>query len=179
MLCQNCGQRPATVHIVKQVNNHKEEYHLCEACAREQGQFSMELPNFSLQQLLASMLEEGPWGPMPGSLQAPAETRCPSCGLTFRQFKERGFFGCGQCYTTFEGELLPLLRRMQGSDRHVGKAPRRTGGRLRVRRELEQLRQQLQRAIAAEEYEKAAELRDRIRVLEQRLEAGGEGGAVE
>lgn len=178
MLCQNCGQRPATVHIVKQVNNHKEEYHLCEVCAREQGQFTMELPNFSLQQLLASMLEQTPWGPMPGPV-APGESRCPSCGLTFREFKERGFFGCGRCYTHFENELLPLLRRMQGSDRHTGKAPRRTGGLLRVRRDLEQLKRQLQQAVAAEEFEKAAELRDRIKILEHRLEAGGEGRAVE
>lgn len=184
MLCQQCGQRPATVHIVKQVNNHKEEYHLCDLCAREQGQMNMEphlgLPNFSLQQLLSSLLESDPFSSFGGATLAPkAEPRCSACGISFRQFKESGFLGCSHCYEAFESELLPLLRRVQGSDQHTGKAPKRTGGLLRLRKELAQLKAQLQQAINREEFERAAQLRDRIKELEQRIQAGGEGNAVE
>lgn len=179
-MCQSCGQRPATVHILKTVNNHKEEYHLCEVCAREQGQVNQEpafgFSNLSLHQLLASMLEE-PWvltQSRPGN-----EPRCPGCGMSFRQFRETGRFGCGQCYETFERELLPLLRRVQGSEEHRGKAPRRAGKAHRARQELNRLKQELQRAVAMEEFETAARLRDQIKQLEQGVEAGGEGSAVE
>ncbi|MFO7171585.1 MAG: UvrB/UvrC motif-containing protein [Bacillota bacterium] len=184
MLCQHCSQRPATVHIVKQVNNQREEYHLCETCAREQGHLGLEpaftLPNFSLQQLLSSLLESDPFTGFGGGPAAPrAELRCSFCGLTFRQFKEGGFLGCSHCYEAFASELGPLLRRVQGSDKHVGKAPRRSGGVLRLRKELAQLRAELQEAVSREEYERAAQLRDRIRDLERRIQAGGDGNAVE
>ncbi len=184
MLCENCGQRPATVHIVKQVNNQREERHLCDQCAREHGQGAVEgafgFPNFSLQQLLSSLLESDTWGVVtPSPRPTGSESRCPSCGMTFRRFKEHGFMGCGQCYDTFDGELTPLLRRVQGSDQHQGKAPKRTGGVLRLRKELVQLKNDLQRAVAHEEFEKAAQIRDRIKELEQRVKAGGEANAVE
>lgn len=179
MLCQKCGQRPATVHIVKQVNNHREEHHLCDVCAREHGQVAMEpafgFPNFSLQQLLTGMLEPFHLAPVRG----PAEGTCPGCGLTLSEFKASGFLGCAQCYQAFQGELASLVRRVQGSDRHTGKAPKRAGGLLRLKKELAQARQALQQAVAREEFERAAELRDRIRELEQRIKAGGEAGAVE
>lgn len=184
MMCEHCGQRPASVHIVKQVNNHREERHLCDQCARDQGQEAMEgafgFPNFSLQQLLSSLLESDTWGvTAPSPRQQGAEPHCPSCGLTFSRFKQHGFLGCGRCYEVFEAELVPLLRRVQGSDQHQGKAPKRAGGVLRLRKELAQLKSELQRAVTREEFEKAAQLRDRIKELEQRVKAGGEASAVE
>lgn len=165
------------------MNNQREESHLCDQCAREQGQGASEgvfgFPNFSLQQLLSSLLESDTWGvPLP-SPQRSGEQRCPSCDLTFRQFKEHGFLGCGKCYETFESELAPLLRRVQGAEAHQGKAPKRTGGVLRLRKELSQLKADLQRAVEREEFEKAAQLRDRIKELEQQVKAGGGANAVE
>lgn len=181
MLCQQCGQRPASVHILKTVNNHKEELHLCDVCARDKGQSGMQpsfgFPNFSLQQLLASMLEE-PWV-LPGPRAQGSEPRCAGCGLSFSQFRETGFLGCTQCYETFRDELAPLVRRIHASENHHGKAPKRSGGLLRLKKELHQLKLDLQRAVAREAFEEAAQIRDRIRGLEQKLQAGGEGHVVE
>lgn len=72
--------------------------------------------------------------------------------------------------TRFLGDRLdPLFRRIHGNTQHIGKVPERTGGQLKRRKELEQLKQALQRHIASEEFEKAAEIRDRIKALEQKL----------
>jgi protein arginine kinase activator len=79
---------------------------------------------------------------------------------------ETGRLGCSECYTTFRAQLRPLLRRIHGSTKHVGKAPVRDSARVALRREIQRLHEDMQAAIEHEEFETAAELRDRIRVIE-------------
>jgi protein arginine kinase activator len=176
MKCDRCGQRPATIHHTVIVNGQKQESHLCEVCFQQTGaaaEFSF--PNLSIQNLLASFLGQE----MPGKLVAPAEPQCKSCGMTYSQFAETGRLGCAQCYDELEPHLIPLIKRIHGTVTHGGKAPRRTGGLARKKRDLATLRHQLQMAVQNEQYEEAARLRDAIRQLEQELQAGGDGGGVE
>jgi len=166
MLCQECGQKPATVHYSQIINGHQTELHLCADCAKEKGYgvWSME-PTFYLNQLLAGLLHQDP-------IQVGAGLKCDLCGLGYDEFARTGKLGCGRCYTAFGNRLEPLIRRIQGSSVHAGKVPRRTGGRLRLKRELQALKRQLQEHVAREEFERAAELRDQIRELEERLKEG-------
>jgi protein arginine kinase activator len=80
-----------------------------------------------------------------------------------------GLMGCANCYDLFKDHLDPLLRRVHGSIAHTGKVPKRTGGRVRVRKEIEELRSKLQEAIKREAYEEAAKLRDEIKEKEEKL----------
>jgi protein arginine kinase activator len=89
--------------------------------------------------------------------------------LTFSDFKNSGLLGCGECYRYFQIGLEPLLKKVHGSAAHTGKVPRRTGGKVRIRKEIQDLRRQLQQAIQKEDYEQAANLRDEIRHLEKEL----------
>ncbi len=171
MLCQNCQQRPATVHLTKIVNFAKTEMHLCEVCAKAAGS---ELgiifgTNFTFQNLIAGLLGDDS---MEIDQQQPSvgkELSCPNCGLTFSDFKNSGLLGCGECYQYFQTGLEPLLKKVHGSIAHTGKVPRRTGGKVRIRKEIQDLRRQLQQAIQKEDYEQAASLRDEIRQLEKDL----------
>lgn len=170
MLCQNCQQRPATVHLTKIINFAKTEMHLCEVCAKEAGNELGVIfgTNFSFQNLIAGLLGDD-------SLeidQQPSigkELSCPNCGLTFVDFKNSGLLGCGECYRYFQTGLEPLLRKIHSSVAHTGKVPRRTGGKVRIRKEIQDFRHQLQQAIQREDYEHAASLRDEIRKLEKEL----------
>ncbi len=170
MLCQNCQQRPATVHLTKIINFAKTEMHLCEVCAKTAGN---ELgiifgTNFTFQNLIAGLLGDS-------SLeldQQPSigrELSCQNCGLPFSDFKNTGLLGCGECYRHFKTGLDPLLKKVHGSIAHVGKVPRRTGGKVRIKKEIQDLRNQLQHAVHKEDYEQAANLRDKIRQLEKEL----------
>lgn len=182
MQCENCGQRPATIHQTVIMNGQKTESHLCEVCAQEQGQLAFTPPNFSfpnlsIQDLLSSFLGQDP---LAGARVMPqAEPKCQNCGMTPRRFAETGRLGCAQCYEYLESDLTPLIKRIHGTTQHTGKAPKRTGGIVRKRRELTALKQQLQSAIQGENYEEAARLRDAIKTLENQIQAGGEGSAVE
>ena len=96
---------------------------------------------------------------------------CPNCGLTIADFKRTGRLGCARCYATFDVSLRGLLRKLHGGTQHSGKVylppdPTETDRTARV----VGLRRSLSRAVEAEDFERAAALRDQIR----RLEAGGE-----
>ena len=97
------------------------------------------------------------------------ELVCPNCGMSYRDFQQTGKIGCSVCYATFRRQLEPLLRRIHGSSTHSGKIPHRTGGTLTMKHTIESLRSSLKECVAQEEYEKAAELRDKIRQLEHEL----------
>lgn len=174
MQCQECGKKPATLHFTKIVNGEKTEFHICESCAREKGEL---IPGtaggFSIHNLLSGLLNFEQTSNGSVSSQSPASLRCENCGLTYSQFSKLGRFGCGQCYHYFEDKLDPLFRRVHGNTAHSGKIPRRAGGQLQQRRQIDELKAQLQRSVEHEEFEKAAKLRDQIRELERKLTNGG------
>lgn len=170
-MCEECQIRPATVHITKIVNNEKTQMHLCEECAKQKhlafssgfSPFGFDGSGFSIGKLLSSFFES----PEDSFMGISEEQKCDRCGLTFSEFTKSGRFGCSHCYETFKGQMDPLLRRIHGKTYHIGKVPRRTGGEIRVRNELSRLRGELQEAINAEEYERAAVLRDKIKEIEK------------
>lgn len=180
MLCQECNQREATVHFTKIVNSDKKEFHLCEPCAREKGDFMMkgmsgaENGPFSFHNLLSGLLGFEQQGSVFGGVpsQSPQHNRCGTCGLSYQQFAQVGRFGCADCYKYFNNRLEPLVRRIHGgATHHTGKVPARTGGLLKQRKQLDSLRRELQAKIHGEQFEEAAILRDRIRELESQLGA--------
>lgn len=164
MICNECGKRPATVHITKIENGKKTNMHLCEQCALAKGALSMNT-GFSINDLLAGMLNTGT--PLPIKVDFMDNPSCPVCGMKYSRFRETGRFGCGSCYKSFGDRLTPLFRRIHGNINHTGKIPQRTGGRLKIMREMESLKAELANAVKREEYEKAAEIRDKIRALEK------------
>lgn len=176
MLCQRCGKRPATVHVTKVVNHHKSEYHLCPECAGQQEELAFpaglgEGP-FSIPNLLGELLNSDAWLGGRG-LPVKADARCGGCGITYGEFTRSGLLGCSRCYDEFGPRLDPLLHRVHGSTKHAGKVPRRRGGALHIRRQIEELKRGLNEAVVAERYEEAARLRDQIRELERQLGARG------
>lgn len=176
MRCDECKQAPATVHITKVVNDVKQESHLCDECAGKAAEDAgMAWSGISFHKLLGGLLApEGVVGPVRSSVMT--GVKCPNCGLTFADFRRLGHLGCSECHVAFEQQLEPVLRRIHGSTEHAGKIPAKAAGPLKVRRELDRLRQELNQAIGNEEYERAAELRDRIRLLERQEQNGRHRG---
>lgn len=171
MVCQECGARPATLHFTKIVNGEKTEFHICEHCAREKGEL---IPGtsggFSIHSLLSGLLDlEGANKGKTTAASTVQDVRCEECGMTYGQFSKLGRFGCSSCYKYFDKGLDPLFKRVHGSTTHVGKVPRRAGVQIQVRRQIDELKENMQQAIAQEEFETAAELRDQIRKLEKEI----------
>ncbi|WP_339318663.1 UvrB/UvrC motif-containing protein [Paenibacillus sp. FSL R10-2734] len=171
MQCQECGVKPATLHFTKIVNGEKTEFHICESCAREKGEL---IPGtaggFSIHSLLSGLLDlEGAGKEKSAATKTTQSLQCENCGMTYSQFSKLGRFGCSSCYKYFNSALDPLFKRVHGSTSHVGKIPKRAGAQIVFRRQIDELKQELQLSIAQEEFEKAAELRDQIRRLEKEI----------
>jgi len=172
MLCQECQQRQASVHLTKIINNHKTEVHLCEECARKRDDIISFTP-FSVNDLLASFMD---LGKAPAPYEKTVSETCPFCGMSYQQFKKSGLLGCRECYDAFNSKLLPVLHRLQGRTEHSGKVPRRSGMGILMRKEISRLKSELKKAVDTEAFEKAAELRDRLKELERQLSRGGDAG---
>lgn len=168
MLCQECGKRPSSLHFTKIVNGEKTEFHICEACAREKGEIPGSPNGFSIHSLLSGILDlDSMVGKGISDIKPQESIRCSNCGMTYTQFSKIGRFGCSNCYSAFSNHLNPLIKRIHGNVTHSGKIPKRSGGKIQKKRQLDQLRLDLQMAISSEEFEKAAQIRDRIRELER------------
>lgn len=154
MKCQKCT-KAATMHITEVLNEEQfEELHLCEDCAQK---YIYEAPKAG-----------GKGGDGGDELDEVATGRqaCSVCGIKFVEFRNSGRLGCPSDYDEFREELLPLLENIHGETKHVGKTPRRQPQSRQFQGELIQLRKQLQQAVTKERYEEAAQIRDRIRQIE-------------
>ncbi len=171
MLCQVCNQRPANVHVTKVINNVRTELHLCQQCARERGELEVFAgPKFAFSNLLAGLLQSDAAAGVPVGIPGGSRNVCSTCGLEYPEFMNTGYLGCSECYSQFLPMLRPLIARIHGHAKHTGKVPARAGKAVRFRKELESLREELRTMIEADEYEKAALVRDRIRDLEKAAE---------
>lgn len=172
MLCDRCKKRPATVHFTKIINSEKYEQHLCEECSREVPNFAFGSDlGFSLNKFLANLLNYDP--ALSGVGMGFKPERCENCGLTYSQFTQGGKLGCSRCYQVFSNKLDPLLKRIHSSGFHKGKVPARAGSRLKLQREIQNLKDELNNLVAREEFENAAQVRDKIKELEKQLAGGG------
>ena len=164
MLCQDCHEKPAVIVFTQIINKEKTVLRLCKECAEKRGlQSPLADANFPLGNLLAGMAEEEG----KGDTEEAKALSCSHCGLTYTDFKKTGRLGCSDCYEAFADGLKPLLRKIHGSNQHLGKIPTIAKEYVQQKKDLRKLRDTLKKAIKAEEFEKAAALRDRIREIEK------------
>ena len=158
MLCQRCGKNPATTHIRTSINGVQQEAMLCSECAAKEEWSG--LSSLFTGGLLGSLLKND----LSGTTAAGA-VRCTRCGISFEEIARSGKVGCADCYKQFRDKLTPTVERLHGKADHVGKTPRRQPVQ-KQKSQLEQLKEQLANAVEAQEFELAAQLRDRIREME-------------
>ena len=161
--CERCKKAQATFHLTQiESGGEKIERHLCEQCALDEGLLQMQKPTVNVQDVLQSFVASAKAGPGPSS-----DLMCGNCGLSYIEFRNQGLLGCAEDYDVFRDALAPLIGRAHdGATSHTGKTPRSLGQPRTTQQDLRKLRRQLEEAIRAEDYERAAELRDRLHELE-------------
>ncbi len=181
MMCDECGIRPAQFHLTTISGEEKNERNLCPVCM---AKYQKQIPGLdftNLAGLISGFLESAAAARSDGEeADENAGLACPSCGTTYAAFQKSGMLGCAECYQAFRKPLEGLLMRVHGNVQHAGRIPGGVKSDVSIRMNIDRLRQDLVKAIAAEEYEEAARLRDQIRALKQQLEpsesaATGEG----
>lgn len=167
-ICQKCKKSPARIHVteVPEAPEEPVQHHFCENCAVQ-----YDLPFAPV----AGKLTDNIWKLLHLSKQASRRRKvqeCPQCGLTLDELRRKGRMGCAHCYEAFSRYVTELIERMHGAREHVGQRPARlaaAGNGDGRREELEGLQAELDQAIAEEAYERAADLRDRLRRLQEAM----------
>ena len=180
MLCTNCKKTPASVHFKSVINDQVTEWDLCPACAQEKGLTVMDqglplspAPFQSLSELIAQLADVSGY-----ESRKSGPPQCGHCGLTYPEFHVRGRFGCAHCFDAFSHYVQPLLQHIHGHAHHAGKSydppskpthpSKEPSAKPRTKHhEAELLQKQLKEAIKHEEFEKAAEIRDKLRQLKE------------
>jgi protein arginine kinase activator len=162
MKCEKCNKQ-ATVHLTEIRGGKKIEKHLCEQCAAQAEGFPAKA-HTPINELLTNFVLAH------SGLTKEQNTTCPQCGISWAEFRQTGLLGCEHDYAFFDKDLSPLLQRAhEGATHHLGKVPTRRGGTsVPAKRQVDvgRLRKELTRAVEAEDYERAAKLRDQIRSAE-------------
>jgi protein arginine kinase activator len=178
MKCHVCGVNVATIHFAQVINGKKSTKRYCESCYQKSSA-AAPLTGYEL----STLLEQNPVAKSTADLGLKliaqwlthatsklALTRCPECGVTGEDLQKRGLVGCGHDYEVFGEDLLPLIERLHGKTRHVGKAPS-VGHELAAREERKKdLKGRLDAAVRDERYEEAARYRDELKDVEKSLE---------
>ena len=160
MLCQKCGKREATVHIKHSVNGNYKEMMLCGECAEAQSLTGFF--NHGAEDLFSGFFGNTVFGGY-----ASEQKKCPACGQTQRELARSGRAGCAKCYEVFAPEIDKIVYGIHGNARHAGSAPGNRAEQLKLKNEIEALKKEQETAVLEQNYEKAAELRDKIKELEK------------
>jgi len=160
MLCQKCNEKQAIVHFMQVINGAKMEWWLCENCAGDVDMPKIKNFDINMSDFLGSYLG--------GSTARIPTIMCKGCGMTYEKFSEQGKLGCCECYETFKKQLELPLKRIHGATTHIGKIPNRFGT---EDAKVAMLKKDLVDAIAREDFENAARLRDEIRAITEGGEA--------
>lgn len=166
MLCQNCKKNEATTHIKRVLNGEATESHLCSNCAQNLGvgnffdDFSLNMPD-----IFSHFFGDSAFALEGGRLD-----RCEKCGCCFDDIIKSGSVGCADCYEKFYSKLLPSIQRIHGKARHSGKVPKITKEVVTpkektTQEKIQDLQQDMQKAIEQQNFEQAAILRDEIKKL--------------
>ena len=178
MLCDNCKKRQANVKYSENINGVRRELNLCEECSRKLGigKMKLDMP-ISFSSLFGDFLEDfedREFIPMFNEIK---KLKCDNCGFTFDDIANTGRVGCAECYTVFEDRLDPIIRRIQSSNRHVGRLGKAIDHKIENKQQekssntnskskVEILKENLKQAIKEEKYEEAAKIRDEIKKYE-------------
>ena len=166
MLCQNCKRNDASVHLKRIINGEAAEIHLCGGCAASLG----------VSETVSGFM---PFSDFLGGILASSDTRrisnkvlrCETCGFSFDDIAKTGFAGCPDCYRVFSQKLRPTLRKIHGSAVYKGKSPAHGNKPVITAEETaEALRRELEKAVAEQNFEYAAVLRDEILKITEKEE---------
>jgi protein arginine kinase activator len=159
MKCDACGEKEATVFLTQIVDGNMHKVNLCESCSKEKG--VNDPTGFALTDVLLGLGSEKELD-LPGAQRS----KCKVCGFTLADLKKTGRLGCSACYDVFAPQLEGMLKNMHKGLVHTGKVPKRLMEMRLLDSRIQDLRTSLDEAVALEQYERAADLRDQIRKIE-------------
>lgn len=176
MLCQKCYKKTASVFISSIINGKETRIYLCDECAKDYSLLNFNFQDlFSIKDVIDKFKEDEDISKeekkenllMIDNNSEEKSITCPNCYSTYDEYRQTGKLGCSRCYEIFKKQLKPILKNIYGYEEYIGKTPKKDDNHIYISKEIRILKEDLNRAIEREEYEKAADIRDKIKNLEK------------
>lgn len=167
MLCERCHAHPATVHMVQVVNGNRKEEYLCSECAEKEHVFQKEQSFFG-HGFFDSPLDHFFGGSMLGHLlEDPFGTRTlEDQGGQFIEVSPEKLPENEDSYNRFKESIRPSFQKGKNEilvnepkTKEKADAPAES-------EELQALRKELKSCVDREDFERACEVRDKIKAIE-------------
>lgn len=166
MICDECKKNQATVRLVALIDGNRTERNLCSACMLRQ---KLQIRTDGAQSVQSAM-----WSGANKTTVRHPNLRCPRCGMSYDEYAKAERVGCAYCYEEFRAPMRTTLQRVHGRAQHIGRVPACVDDLVRMKSRVEQLRREMDVAVACEDFEQAASLRDEIRALGTPTACGAE-----
>lgn len=176
MLCQKCHKKTASVFISSIINGQETRIYLCDDCAKDypllnfnyQAPFSIKdvMDKFKIDEDNSTDQEKENSLAIDNNYEE-NDITCPNCYSTYNEYRQTGKLGCSRCYEVFEKHIKPILKNIYGYEEYIGKTPKKDDSLIHISKEIRILKEDLNMAVEKEEYEKAADIRDKIKDLEE------------
>lgn len=160
--CEECGVNEACYTISVMMGGQVTQKHLCADCM---ARMNMSIATGNVKHLLSAIMSAITGAVEEAAQEASEDVVCERCQTTLSQFTKSGRLGCPACYRAFREQLTPMLQQIHGRVEHAGRKPLDTEEAQRSRSRHEELQRQMEMAVAQEEFELAAVLRDQLRAL--------------
>lgn len=174
MNCDFCYNNEATIHLIKIQGSNVERINICKECAKDFSFFSEEDFYNDLARILYKFFNISTNGYHTGrdkkilrSISYGRNRKCPFCGIDLKTIKKIGRVGCSSCYSEFKDVLFPIIKSIQGSLENKGKIPVNTSRKIKLEKNIRDLRHRLKNEVIIENFEEAARIRDKIKKLEK------------
>ncbi|WP_024467647.1 UvrB/UvrC motif-containing protein [Treponema pedis] len=165
MICDMCKKNEAAVSIEQISDGAKKNIYLCRDCAAKFG-FGIfsEKMDISIKNIFNNY-------ELNKKLEFENSPVCPHCGQKLLDIRFKQKIGCVNCFSAFKNEIAEILKQKKKDLRYTGVIQKSKVIGFENKRIAAELRQKLRKAIEAEEYEKAAFLRDELKALEKKYES--------
>ncbi|MGL5615277.1 MAG: UvrB/UvrC motif-containing protein [Sarcina sp.] len=169
MICEVCKKNRAVVHLINIINGKKRHQMLCEECAlkinnieRDYEKEDKKKSKEKGDEINFTKILNGLFDYMSNYEDIESENLiCSNCNRTYKEFRETGICSCSECYKIFS-EKYDFLE----DKKYRGKIPKGKNYFIDKKIKIESLKNELSIYIEEENYEEAAIIRDKIKVIE-------------
>lgn len=164
MNCEFCKKEKATIHLTQVVSGEMKKLNLCQSCAKSHG-IDLNSP-ISITDILMGIEKKNSRNKILNN-ESEYDLTCSRCNMSRAEFSKKARLGCPNCYQAFSAELKTITQAMHHSMNHIGKIPNKQISQIKVSKQISSLKKQIVTAIKNEDYEEAAEIRDKIKNLDK------------
>lgn len=151
MLCDKCKKNEACYHSTLIINGNQKSTHLCTECAKKEGVMK---DNKFFKNFFKDFNDR-----FNEQMKKLDNLLCPTCNMSFDDFKNNDFLGCPDCFDVFKEDLEDFA-----DDKIEFRTPQKSKEEI----ELDKLKQQLKNAIDEERYEDAGDITKQIKNYKQK-----------